>query len=411
MNLPVGEREEQTKRAKLTVGKASWPMAAAIVLFLGTVAGVVNRAIQLCHGHFGYPMDDTYIHMAMAKNFALHQVWGVTEYAFSSSTSSPLYTLILSTSYLLMGVNTSTPLLLNLLVGVLLITFASYVLRERRLSPTPTFFVLAGLVFLTPLPALAEGGMEHVLHTLLSLVFIHFACSALSKFDNSDRLSFWLIVLSPALVMTRYEGLFLILVVSVLYAIRRRWVIAVALPVAAGIPLAIYGAISVKRGWLPLPNSILLKANVPHGSTRIPAIQLLLNWAVAGVRAPHVALLALLAATLLYLLIKRDRTVWTYPSLGLVQFVSICLLHLELARTGWFYRYEAYLVAAAIVTCFIAAHELGFSPHNWTRRLAYAFGLLAFITLSLKGRPQHRLRSARVSQYLRAAVPDSSFCE
>lgn len=28
--------------------------------------------------HYIYPLDDTFIHLAMAKNFALHDVWGVT---------------------------------------------------------------------------------------------------------------------------------------------------------------------------------------------------------------------------------------------------------------------------------------------------------------------------------------------
>ena len=47
-------------------------------------------------GHFVYPLDDTYIAMAMAKNFAAHAVWGVTPYEFTSAASTPLYVLLLA---------------------------------------------------------------------------------------------------------------------------------------------------------------------------------------------------------------------------------------------------------------------------------------------------------------------------
>ena len=40
-----------------------------------------------------YPLDDTYIHMAIAKNFADFNCWGIDKYKFSSTTSSP-YSLI-----------------------------------------------------------------------------------------------------------------------------------------------------------------------------------------------------------------------------------------------------------------------------------------------------------------------------
>ena len=47
-------------------------------------------------GRYIYPLDDAYIHLSMARNFAEFQTWGITQYEFSSTTSSPLFTFLLA---------------------------------------------------------------------------------------------------------------------------------------------------------------------------------------------------------------------------------------------------------------------------------------------------------------------------
>ncbi len=363
-------------------------LAGSVALFLAIVAAVFARAMQLCHGHFGYPMDDTYIHMAIAKNFALHGVWGVTRYAFSSSTSSPLYTLLLAGVYWVSGVHEVIPLLLNLGAGIALLALTQRLLQEAGLSNFRIFVTLAAVVLLMPLPAVVEGGMEHVLHAILTLAFVHLTCLALMNRASNGFMK-WLFVLAPVLVMTRYEGLFLVFAAGVMLMAQRRWLATVLLGAAAFLPLAIYGGLSVREGWLPLPNSILLKANVPHGSVSMPAFRFLWNWALAGVKAPHIAFLLLTALVLLYLRWRQDRTIWNYPSLALIQFLVIGFLHLELARTGWFYRYEAYLVATGIFTCAIGSQDLqlqplSLGPRSWAFGVGYAAGVLAILTLGFK---------------------------
>lgn len=51
--------------------------------------------------NFAFPMDDPYIHLAMGKNLALHGSWGPMEGVFNSSSSSLLYTLIISAFFFL----------------------------------------------------------------------------------------------------------------------------------------------------------------------------------------------------------------------------------------------------------------------------------------------------------------------
>ncbi|WP_185208585.1 hypothetical protein [Chryseobacterium sp. C3] len=59
-------------------------------------------------------IDDAYIHLAMAKNFALYDVWGVTKYKFSSTSSSPLFTYILSVLIKVSGNNDFLSLWVNI---------------------------------------------------------------------------------------------------------------------------------------------------------------------------------------------------------------------------------------------------------------------------------------------------------
>jgi len=86
-----------------------------------TVIVLVILSTNLNEGHLIYPLDDTYIHMSIAKNVVLHHVFGVTRYEFTSSTSSPLWTFLLAITYLAFGVNERSPLILNLLFGTLAI--------------------------------------------------------------------------------------------------------------------------------------------------------------------------------------------------------------------------------------------------------------------------------------------------
>jgi hypothetical protein len=76
----------------------------------------------------------------------------------------------------------------------------------------------------------------------------------------------------------------------------------------------------------------------------------------ALVRAPHVLALVMLAAITL---LARWRAPSSREGTLLIVFIGTALLHLQYARTGWFYRYEAYLVALGIVASAFALDGLG----------------------------------------------------
>jgi len=77
------------------------------------------------------------------------------------------------------------------------------------------------------------------------------------------------------------------------------------------------------------------------------------GWAAAtGVWATVLSLLMLLA-----LLVYRQRTVWREGSIMLVMMIVTGGLHLKFARLGWFFRYEAYLIALSLVVFAIGAFQ------------------------------------------------------
>ncbi len=331
-----------------------------VCLWGALVGAILLRAWQLCDGHFGYPIDDSYIHMAMAKNFALHGVWGVTRYGFSSSTSSPLFTLILAAFYYLTGVHELTPFLINCALAVVLIAWCCFVLGRVGFSGRAVTAWVSFLVLATPLFAMTLVGMEHVLHALLSLVFLHVAALLLSgplSARSAKRLQAALFLLTPFLVMARYEGSFLVLSAGVLFLMRGRWGTFAGLGALSVAPLAAYAVISVKHGWYALPNSLLLKANLPADSVG-GVRQFLLALYTSCLSAPHLPLLLLIALGLLRLRWLEHRTVWSYAGAGLTMFLACGTLHLLFARVGWYFRYEAYLVAVGGITLAVAVKDL-----------------------------------------------------
>ncbi len=79
------------------------------------------RAGIVATGQLTYPLDDTYITMAMARNLAFHGVWGITRSAFAPSSSCPGFLLILAAVYRLTGPTVWAPLILSLAFGLLAI--------------------------------------------------------------------------------------------------------------------------------------------------------------------------------------------------------------------------------------------------------------------------------------------------
>src|SRR5579872_2269757 len=82
------------------------------------IAGIEWYALRHTQGNFMYPLDDTFIHMALARNLAFHGVWGMNPYAFASASSSVLYTILLATLFKIFSVHVLIPFVLNGIVAI-----------------------------------------------------------------------------------------------------------------------------------------------------------------------------------------------------------------------------------------------------------------------------------------------------
>src|ERR1700761_3174954 len=75
--------------------------ALAGLALCGLYIAAVAPMVALAGRPFGYPLDDTYIHMAVVRTLATSGVWGVGAGMPAAASSSPLWTVMLAGAYLL----------------------------------------------------------------------------------------------------------------------------------------------------------------------------------------------------------------------------------------------------------------------------------------------------------------------
>lgn len=305
-------------------------------------------------GQIVYALDDAYIHMAIAKNFALHGIWGVSSDHFSSSASSLLWPLLLSLGFKIFGIAISLPYVLNVFFACLILWLADAILRGPVPSAVARSLFLLLLLFLTPFAPLITSGMEHTLQIFIMLAFAWFASLALSNDESSPfKAAAPLMFLAGFFVaFVRYEDLVFAFVVCCLLFLRRRYLQSIALGLIVLLPVLIYGWISVRSGWYFLPNSVLLKSDilaVGSGNTlaRLFSRADFFFWKM--MRAPHLFFPAILPA-FVFILRLKSRGFWEKWQQMLLMSSVGTILHAQFADAGWFYRYEAYLITLGFIS-------------------------------------------------------------
>ena len=208
-----------------------------------------------------YSLDDVYIHLALARNFAEHGVWSVNGSGFDSSSSSILYTLILSGLIKILGDWEYYPLVLNIIFGYLTVYAVHRYFR--------TFFGSAvlqwSLILLLPFTLLHFSvliGMEHTLHMCLMVIAVYFIHK--NTFEDFKGKTFaGLLAITFFISMVRFESMFFTVSLAFGVLLRHKFQQSVLILIAGSVPVIVFGIISIQNGGFFFPNSVLIKGSYP----------------------------------------------------------------------------------------------------------------------------------------------------
>ena len=318
-----------------------------LALLLGGVTSLVLRATA---GHLTYALDDAYIHMAIARHVAFDGVWGVSPDHFASASSSPLWTLLLALAFRIAGVHDVVPLILNLASAVTLAIVLARILDADGFSVAESAVTAVGILLFAPIASMVWIGMEHSLNN----VFVVLAAAAASELSRPvPRVRpLTLLCFTVLACATRLEGTFVAAGCALLLVTAGRVRLAAACLATAALPVVANGLWNLTHGWYFLPASVLMKSAATGSPTS--ASGFLQQWLAS---TPPAELLALAGAATLLL----ARRLWLSRAIGpdglLVVFLVAAVLHTALARFGYLYRYESYLMVLGVLAVATAAHH------------------------------------------------------
>lgn len=318
------------------------PLVALALLAAALALALVEwLAYRQAGGVFEYPLDDPYIHMAMADQI-LRGGYGVNPGEYASAASSILYPVLLAP---LMATEAArfAPLVLNALAllfaarlwGRLLVE-AGYGAAGLRTTGYvlalfgPVAFNMTGVAFL---------GMEHTLHVALVLALV----LGLMRVLDGKGPGTLLVLGIVAAPLVRFEALGLSGLACLVLMARGRVFGGLLLGLLAVLPVAGFAWWLTTLGLDPVPNSVRAKLALAN-LERVAAHVRILAVFLYNVKTPvGMALLALAVfwavAGVLHPLVRRNAR---FPLVALLVFGT--LGHLAFGQIGWFHRYEIYVV-------------------------------------------------------------------
>jgi len=361
----------------------------SILAFLLPIAFIEYSVLQDTHGTLAYPIDDTFIHLAIAKNIALYYNWGINAHDFVSASSSIIYPVILATAVKIAGPVAVIPLLVNISAGVALIIVVQRWLQRQAVLPTAQLLILLAMIILTPLPVLAIAGMEHVLQILFCFLFLTSFAGDLERGLASGQPKWqlsWKVYLYGALfTATRYEAIPMIGFAAIGLLLCRRYLSAVQLVLYSLLPIFLFGIFSLYHGNYFFPNSVLLKSGMPPMTMDglidffTDTLYIKLSYSIVGYNTIATQRILLLLPLSYLVFIRQMKPGSAYRSMLLILTASV-LLHLSITGYAHFPRYEAYLIGVSSLVLGVVLAK--YTGKVWTSQRS-AFQYIAVFTLIL----------------------------
>ncbi|MEN4762863.1 hypothetical protein ABEG63_21255 [Chryseobacterium sp. C39-AII1] len=322
----------------------------SIFIFFGICLLYFFVAISKTDGNFTYVLDDAYIHLAIAKNFALHHVWGMTQYAFSSTSSSPIFTYLISICIKLFGNSALIPIFINILLMMGVIYFLTK--YYSRFSDKVRFISISVLatVFASVLHLQMFSGMEHILQILLVVINIYFFTNWISSdFKNTNSL-FYFYGTILLLGLVRFEMMFYFVSLAFFLAFLKKFKESILILVFGFVPILIFGYFNNLHTGHFFPNSVVVKgAHVDFGEDFFYQIKDILLTALFNRSFYKRCLLPLLLLCFVIFSDYKKRTSlqdFYKKNFFLFVWAITMLLHSVFADLKSILRYEAYLIVA-----------------------------------------------------------------
>ena len=195
--------------------KKEWLPATAVPLFLLLFIGLSWLTSGL-----GFPLDDAWIHQTYARNLARTGGWEFVPGVPSAGSTAPLWTLLLALGYLL---HMPYRLWAYLLGGLTLYWLARSGMRlwQQLWPERAELHWVAGLLLvgLWPLVWAAASGMETLLFAALGLQLVvvygqRYAANGEQQSGYRWRSIVWMGILSGLLILTRPDGVVLLLLLG-----------------------------------------------------------------------------------------------------------------------------------------------------------------------------------------------------
>jgi len=162
-------------------------------------------------------------------------------------------------------------------------------------------------------------------------------------------------LIAPLVTMVRFEGMFIVIVISALFFLRKKFLYCLLIGIFSFLPIIIFGFISISNGWYFLPNSVVLKGNEPNFST-LEGILDFFNPKLL-IKAPHISILLLSAFLIIGFNFYRKKGFWNEKSTMSIIFIFVTLMHLLFIgitdENQNLSRYDSYLVAIGFLLIFI----------------------------------------------------------
>lgn len=320
------------------------------LIFFGIIFLYLSLSLFKTEFHFTYLIDDAYIHLAIAKNFAQHSVWGMTKYQFSSSSSSPFFTLLLSFFMFIFGNNDLIPLIINLLLSFLSIYFlnkyySSYFKSCKKVIVASLITVFFSLLYLQVLL-----GMEHVLQVLLFIVNINYFQRWIAKDFKCKNCEFWFYGTLLLMGLVRFESMFYFVALAFVFFLLKQTRKGILVLLFGFVPIAIFCFFNYQASGYFFPYSVVVKGTTInfHGDylgqiTYFIKNKLLLNRSFYK--------LGFFPLLMVCVLVFKNRKSYNFSEIIqnnflLISFSITMILHTLFASFKGFFRYESYLMVA-----------------------------------------------------------------